>query len=65
MAWLKVLARLVTTTTTATDRGVKVCEWYYAYPYSQEFEPAHREQTVLATRHWHDPNEVTGRVREI
>jgi len=65
MAWLRVLARLVTTTTTATDRGVKVCEWYYAYPYSQELEPAHREQTVLATRRWHDPNEVTGRVREI
>jgi hypothetical protein len=65
MAWLKVFARLVTTTTTATDRGVKVCEWYYAYPYSQELEPEYREKAVLATRSWHDPSKVAGRIREV
>jgi hypothetical protein len=65
MAWLRVFARLVKTTTTATDRGVKVCECYYAYPYSEEREPEHREQAVLATRSWHDPSRITGRVREI
>jgi hypothetical protein len=66
MAWLRVFARLVkTTTTTATDREVKVCEWYYPYPFSEEFEPARREQRVLATRSWHDPSKVTGRIREV
>ena len=62
---LKVLVRLVkTTTTTATDENVKVCEWYYPYPFSEEPDPLHREERVLATRSWHDPNKVTGRIRE-
>jgi len=39
-------------------------EWYYAYPFSEEREPEHREQRVLATRSWHDPSKVTGRIRE-
>jgi len=64
MAWLKVSARLVKTTT-ATDDKVEVSEWLYAYPFSEEPEPAQREHAVLATRHWHDTSEVTGRVREI
>jgi hypothetical protein len=64
MAWLRVFSRLVKTTTTATDCGVKVCEWYCAYPYSEELEPEHREQAVLATRNWQDPSRVTGRIRE-
>jgi hypothetical protein len=62
---LKVFARLVkTTTTTATDENVKVCEWYYPHPFSEEPDPLHREERVLATRSWHDPNKVTGRIRE-
>ena len=62
---LKVFVRLVkTTTTTATDDKVKVCEWYYPYPFSEEPDPLHREERVLATRSWHDPNKVTGRIRE-
>jgi hypothetical protein len=64
MAWLKVFARLVKTTT-ATDDSVEVCEWYYAYPFSEEREPQHREQTVLATRSWHDPSKVNCRIREV
>ena len=64
MAWLKVVARFVKTTTTATDREVKVCEWYYAYPFSEELEPERREQRVRATRSWHDPSKVAGRIRE-
>jgi hypothetical protein len=61
MAWPKVFARLIKTTN-ATD--VEVSGWYYAYPYSKEHEPKHREQTVLATRSWHDPSKVTPHVRE-
>jgi hypothetical protein len=60
---LKVFARHIKTTT-ATDDKVEVCEWYYAYPFSEEPEPLRREQRVLATRSWHDPNKVTGRIRE-
>jgi hypothetical protein len=63
MAWLKVFARLIKTTT-ANDHEVEVCEWYYAYPFSEEHDPRHREQTVLATRSWHDPSKVTSHVRE-
>ena len=54
MARLKVFARHINTTT-AIDDKVKVCEWYYAYPFSEEPEPVHREERVLATRSWHDP----------
>ena len=61
---LKVFERLIKTTTTATDDKVEVCEWYYAYPFSEEPEPLRREQRVLATRSWHDPSKVTGRIRE-
>ena len=61
---LKVFERLIKTTTTTTDDRVEVCEWYYAYPFSEEPEPLRREQRVLATRSWHDPNKVTGRIRE-
>ena len=61
---LKVFERLIKATTTATGHEVKVCEGYYAYPYSEEHEPKHREQTVLATRSWHDPSKVTSHVRE-
>jgi hypothetical protein len=60
---LKVFARHIKTTT-ATDDKVEVCEWYYAYPFSEEPEPLRREQRVLATRSWHDPSKVTGRIRE-
>ena len=60
---LKVFARHIKTTT-ATDDKIRVCEWYYAYPFSEEPEPVHREQRVLATRSWHDPSKVTGRIRE-
>jgi hypothetical protein len=60
---LKVFARHIKTTT-ATDDKVRVCEWYYPYPFSEEPEPVHREQRVLATRSWHDPSKVTGRIRE-
>ena len=60
---LKVFARHIKTTT-ATDDKVKVCEWYYPYPFSEEPEPVHREERVLATRSWHDPSKVVGRVRE-
>jgi hypothetical protein len=62
---LKVFERLIKTTTTATDDKVEVCEWYYAYPFSEEPEPLRREQRVLATRSWHDPSKVTGRSREV
>jgi hypothetical protein len=62
MTRLKVFARLIKTPT-ATD--VKVCEWYYAYPFSEEPEPVHREERVLTTRSWHDPSKVTGRIREV
>ena len=51
---LKVFERPIKTTATASD--CKVCEWYYAYPFSEELEPEHREQRVLATRSWHDPS---------
>jgi len=61
---LKVFARHIKTTT-ATDDKVEVCEWYYAYPFSEEPEPLRREQRVLATRSWHDPSKVTGRSREV
>ena len=64
MAWLKVFARFIKKTTTPTGHEVKVCEGYYAYPYSEEHDPGHREQTVLATRSWHDPSKVTSHVRE-
>jgi hypothetical protein len=64
MPWLKVFARLIKKTTTATDHEVEVCEWYYAYPYSEEPEPERREQTVLATRSWHDPSKVTCHIRQ-
>jgi hypothetical protein len=60
---LKVFARHIKTTT-ATDDKVKVCEWCYPYPFSEEPEPVHREERVLATRSWHDPSKVTGRIRE-
>ena len=60
---LKVFARHIKTTT-ATDDKIRVCEWYYPYPFSEEPEPVHREQRVLATRSWHDPSKVTGRIRE-
>ena len=63
MAWPKVFARLIKTTN-ATDNKVEVCEWCNAYPFSEEPEPQYREQRVLATRSWHDPNKVTGRIRE-
>ncbi|HEY5177430.1 MAG TPA: hypothetical protein VII95_17870 [Terriglobales bacterium] len=63
MAWLKVFARLIETTI-ATDDKVCVCEWYYAYPFSEEREPEQREQRVLAIRSWHDPSKVAGRIRE-
>lgn len=56
MAWLKVFARLIKTTT-ATDDEVCVCEWHYAYPFSEEHEPERREQRVLETRSWHDPQQ--------
>ena len=56
MAWPKVFARLIKTTT-ATD--VDVNERYYAYPYSKEQEPRLREQRVLETRKWHDPTSQT------
>ncbi len=56
MAWLKVFARLIKTTT-ATDDEVCVCEWYYAYPFSEEREPELRQQRVLETRSWHDPQQ--------
>ena len=62
---LKVFERLIKTTTSATDDKVEVCEWYYAYPFSEEPEPLRREQRVLATRSWHDPSKVTGRSREV
>ena len=62
---LKVFERLIKTTTNATDDKVEVCEWYYAYPFSEEPEPLRREQRVLATRSWHDPIKVTGRSREV
>ena len=64
MTRLKVFARHIKTTT-ATDDRVKVCEWYYPYPFSEEPEPVHREERVLATRSWHDPSKVTGRIREV
>jgi hypothetical protein len=64
MARLKVFEGLIKTTTTATDGEVEVHEWYYAYPFSEEPEPVHREERVLATRSWHDPSKVTGRIRE-
>ena len=64
MAWLKVFARLIKKTTTATGHEVKVCEGYYAYPFSQEHEPQRREQTVLATRSWRDPSKEAPQVRE-
>jgi len=60
---LKVFARHINTTT-ATDDKVKVCEWYYPYPFSEEPEPVLREERVLATRSWHDPSKVAGRVRQ-
>ena len=62
---LKVFERLIKATTTATGHEVKVCEGYYAYPFSKEPEPVHREERVLATRSWHDPSKVTGRIREV
>ena len=62
---LKVFERLIKTTTTATGDKVRVCEWYYPYPFSEEPEPVHREERVLATRSWHDPSKVTGRIREV
>jgi hypothetical protein len=62
---LKVFERLIKATTTATDREVKVCKWYYAYPFTEEPEPLRREQRVLATRSWHDPSKVTGRSRKV
>ena len=62
---LRVFERLIKTTTTATGDKVEVCEWYYAYPFSEEPEPLRREQRVLATRSWHDPTKVTGRIREV
>ena len=64
MAWPKVFARLIKKTTTANHHEVEVCEWSYAYPFSKEPEPKHREQAVLATRSWHDPSKVTPHVRE-
>ena len=64
MAWLKVFAPLIKKTTTPTGHEDKVCEGYYAYPYSEEQDPGNREQTVLATRSWHDPSKVTPHVRE-
>jgi hypothetical protein len=63
MVWLRVFARLIETTT-ATDDEVCVCEWHYAYPFSEEREPERREQRVLETRSWHDPSKATGRIRE-
>ena len=60
---LKVFVRHINTTT-ATDDTVKVCEWYYPYPFSEEPEPVLREERVLATRSWHDPSKVTPHVRE-
>jgi len=48
----------------ATDDEVCVCEWYYAYPFSEEPEPEHREQRVLETRSWHDTSKVTCRIRD-
>ena len=62
MTWIKVFARLIKTTT-ATDDEACVCGWYYAYPFSEEPEPEHREQRVLETRSWHDPS-MTCRIRE-
>jgi hypothetical protein len=61
---LKVFARHIKTNT-ATDDKVKICEWYYPYPFSEEPEPLRREQRVLATRSWHDPSKVTDRSREV
>ena len=60
MAWPKVFARLMKTTT-ATD--VEVNELYYAYPYSKEQEPRLREQRVLETRKWHSPAGQTSPIR--
>jgi hypothetical protein len=54
MTRLKVFARL-SKTPTATEDKVKVCAWYYPYPFSEEPDPVHREQKVLETRKWHDP----------
>jgi hypothetical protein len=54
MAWPKVFARLIKTTTKKA-KDAEVREWYYAYPYSKEPEPECREQKVLETRKWHDP----------
>jgi hypothetical protein len=65
ITWLKVFERLIKATTTATDDEVEVYEWYYAYPFSEEPEPVHREERVVATRSWHDPSKVTGRIREV
>ena len=65
IARLKVFERLIKATTTATDDEVEVYKWYYAYPFSEEPEPVHREERVLATRSWHDPSKVTGRSREV
>jgi hypothetical protein len=65
MTRLIVFERLFKTTTTATDDEVEVHEWYYAYPFSEEPDPVHREERVLATRSWHDPSKVTGRIHEV
>ena len=63
MTWTKVLAGLSeTATANKDDDKVRVCEWLYAYPFSKEPEPEHREQRVLQTRSWHDPV-TTGRIR--
>jgi hypothetical protein len=62
MAWIKLFARLIGTTT-ANHGEVRVCEWCDAYPFSEEAEPEHREQRVLATRSWHDPS-TARRIRE-
>ena len=64
MTWLKVFSRLIKTTTTANDQEVEVCEWYRAYPYSEEPEPERRERTVIATRSWHDPSKVAPSIHE-
>jgi hypothetical protein len=60
MARPKVFARLIKTTN-ATD--VQRRESYYAYPFSKEHEPEHREQTVLATRSWHDPASKSSQIK--